>query len=59
MNVGDVWLSALRAGVRVKIVRLTLRPAATDGWVEGQDPAPGTDVRRGKRVTILVRHPKA
>jgi beta-lactam-binding protein with PASTA domain len=58
-HVSDTWLPALRAGVRLKIVRLTLKPAPTDGLVVGQDPSPGVEVRRGSRVTLVVRHPDA
>lgn len=59
MFASEVYLPALRDGVRTEIVRMTEHPAATDGVVVDQEPAPGTTVKRGAKVTLMVRHPDA
>lgn len=57
MNVSETFLLALRAGVRTEVVRVTERPAPTDGIVLRQEPPAGTKVRRDAKVTLTVRHP--
>jgi beta-lactam-binding protein with PASTA domain len=58
-RVSETWYPAMRARVRTRVVRLTDRPAPTDGLVIDQDPPPGTEVRRDSVVTLSVLHPDA
>ena len=58
MNVSQTSAIALRADVRLQVVRLTENPAPTDGIVVDQDPSPGTTVRRGSTVRLPVLHPR-
>lgn len=58
MNVSQTSVIALRADVRLQVVRLTENPAPTDGIVVDQDPSPGTTVRRGSTVRLPVLHPR-
>jgi beta-lactam-binding protein with PASTA domain len=58
-NVSDTWFVAAQADVRLRIVRLQLRPAAADGYVVGRDPPAGARVRPGSTVTLIVQHPDA
>jgi beta-lactam-binding protein with PASTA domain len=58
MHVSETFLPALRAGIKLKVVRVTAHPAPVDGVVVAQDPVPGTRVRRGSHVFLIVRHPE-
>jgi beta-lactam-binding protein with PASTA domain len=52
------WEPALTAGVKLRVHRLTERPAPVDGLVVEQSPPPHTRVRRGSFVTLTVLHPE-
>jgi beta-lactam-binding protein with PASTA domain len=58
LHVSDTFLIALQADVRAKMVRLARHPAPVDGFVVKQDPLPGTRVKRGSHVYLIVRHPE-
>jgi curved DNA-binding protein CbpA len=50
---------ATRQGLRVRIIRLTVRPMAVDGLVVDQDPRPPSRVHRGDNLTVRLWHPPA
>jgi beta-lactam-binding protein with PASTA domain len=58
LHVSETFLIALKAGVKVEIVRLARHPAPVDGFVVKQDPLPGTRVKRDSQVALIVRHPE-
>jgi PASTA domain len=58
LAVSEARSALAREGFRVASRRLERRPAPVMGTVVDQSPAPGTRLRRGRRVTISVRHPQ-
>jgi beta-lactam-binding protein with PASTA domain len=58
MHVSETFLPALQAGIKLELVRVTHHPAPVDGVVVAQDPLPGTRVKRGSHVHLVVRHPE-
>jgi hypothetical protein len=48
-----------KAGLDVRIVKLTQRPRPVPGLIVAQSPDPGARVRRGSAVTVHVWHPSA
>ena len=50
---------AMRAGVKVDVVRVVEHPLPVEGVVIDQTPAAGTEVKRDSVVTVKVRHPAA
>lgn len=57
LRVTRAWEPAYQAGVKLRIFRLTERPAPVDGLVVDQVPRPGTRVKRDSTVTLTVLHP--
>lgn len=53
----DCFLIAVRSGVQLEFVRLTLDPAPTDGVIVKQAPPPETRIARGATVQLAVVHP--
>ena len=58
LSVSEARSAIAREGFRLASRRLERRPAPVMGTVVGQSPAPGTRLRRGRRVMISVRHPQ-
>jgi hypothetical protein len=57
MRFSESLSAASLAGLRLKVVRLTERPAPVDGLVIDQYPVPGARTRAGGTVTVRVWHP--
>jgi beta-lactam-binding protein with PASTA domain len=58
LMVQEASLRAGYLGLKVHTVMLTPNPAPVEGKVVRQDPQPGTNVRRGRTVTLYLEFPQ-